>query len=125
MFNLSEQTLPDFLEDLHQTAERAFGEHAQSMIENLLYAKMPPSLKKSINQAYLENGTYDQIIKHIEREMELNGIEQSDDLPVTTMTATSKQPPRRTQRSLRIQQQRKSDVIIARKTDIYVKNATN
>ena len=45
------------------------------MIENLLYAKMPPHLKKSINQAYLENGTYDQIVKHLEREMELNGLE--------------------------------------------------
>ena len=42
------------------------------MVENLLYAKMPPHLKKSINQAYLENGTYDQTVEHIEREMELN-----------------------------------------------------
>ena len=33
------------------------------MIENLLYAKMPPHLKKSINQAYLENSTYNQIVK--------------------------------------------------------------
>ena len=56
---------------------------------------MPPSLKKSINQAYLANCTYDKIIKHIELEMELNAIEQSDDLPVTTMTATSKQPSKR------------------------------
>ena len=63
------------------------------MIERLRYAKMPQSLKKSINQAYLENGTYDQIINHIERATEFFGIEQSYDLPVTTMTNTSKQPP--------------------------------
>ena len=31
MFNPSEQTLPDFLENLHQTAEPAPGEQAQSM----------------------------------------------------------------------------------------------
>ena len=38
------------------------------MIENLLYAKMPSHLKKSINQAYLENENYDQIVKHLERD---------------------------------------------------------
>ena len=57
------------------------------MIESLLYAKLPPELKKSVNNAYLENGTYDQIIKHIEREMELNGL-VSDESLVKTMSAT-------------------------------------
>ena len=61
------------------------------MIENLLYAKMPPHLKKSINQAYLENGTYDQIVKHLEREMELNGLEADEHLVKTQMTATKKE----------------------------------
>ena len=61
------------------------------MIENLLYAKMPPHLKKSINQAYLENGTYDQIVKHLEREMELNGLEADDTLVKTQMTVTKKE----------------------------------
>ena len=36
---------------------------------------MPPLLKKSIIQAYLENELYDQIVKHLEREMELEGLE--------------------------------------------------
>ena len=61
------------------------------MIENLLYAKMPPHLKKSINQAYLENGTYDQIVKHLEREMELNGLEADESLVKTQMTVTKKE----------------------------------
>ena len=56
------------------------------MIENLLYAKMPPHLKKSINQAYLENGSYDQIVKHLEREMELNGLEADEALVKTQMS---------------------------------------
>ena len=66
-FDPENQKLPDFLEELQESAEKAFGDNAHRMIENLLYAKMPPHLTKSINQAYLENGTYDQIVKHISR----------------------------------------------------------
>ena len=61
------------------------------MIENLLYAKMPSHLKKSINQAYLEDGTYDQIVKHLEREMELNGLEADEPSVKTQMTVTKKE----------------------------------
>ena len=56
------QKLPDFLEELLESAEKVFGDNADQMIENLLYVKMLPHFKKSINQAYLENGTYDQIV---------------------------------------------------------------
>ena len=90
-FQPENQKLPDFLEELQESAEKAFGENAHQMIENLLYAKMPPHLKKSINQAYLENGTYDQIVKHLEREMELNGLEADEPLVKTQMTATKKE----------------------------------
>ena len=48
MFQPENQTLPDFLEDLQESAEKAFGEAAPQMIESLLYAKMPPHLKKSV-----------------------------------------------------------------------------
>ena len=48
------------------------------MIESLLYVKMPQHLKKSIDQAYLENGSYDHNNKHLEREMELNGLESEE-----------------------------------------------
>ena len=89
-FDPENQKLPDFLEELQESAEKAFGENAHHMIENLLYAKMPPHLKKSINQAYLENGTYDQIVKHLEREMELNGLEADEPLVKTQMTVTKK-----------------------------------
>ena len=90
-FDPEHQKLPDFLEELQESAEKAFGENAHQMIENLLYAKMPPHLKKSINQAYLENGTYDQIVKHLEREMELNGLEADESLVKTQMTVTKKE----------------------------------
>ena len=90
-FDPENQKLPDFLEELEESAEKAFGTNAHQMIENLLYAKMPPHLKKSINQAYLENGTYSQFVKHLEREMELNGLESDESLVKTQMTATKKE----------------------------------
>ena len=47
---------------------------------------MPPHLKKSINQAHLENGTYEQIVTHLERELELNGLEAPDELQINTVS---------------------------------------
>ena len=81
------------------------------MIENLLYAKMPPHLKKPINQAYLENGTYDQIVKHLEREMELNGLEADEISVKTQMTVTKKEqnaekPTKNKMRSLKLRLQK-------------------
>ena len=46
--------LPDFLEELNQGAEKAFGENAQAMIDSLLYAKLPPKLKRSVNMLDLK-----------------------------------------------------------------------
>ena len=57
------------------------------MIDSLLYAKLPPHLKRSLNLAYLENGTYDQIVAHLERELELSGLENDGELTIPTMTA--------------------------------------
>ena len=84
--------LPDFLEELNQGAEKAFGDHAQKMIDSLLYAKLPPKLKRSVNMARLENGSYDEIVAHLERELELNALEESDDLPMATMTSSFTKP---------------------------------
>ena len=96
MFQPENQKLPDFLEDLQESAEKAFGEAAPQMIESLIYAKMPPHLKKSINQAYLENGTYEQIVRHLEREMELNGLEADESLVKTQMTVVKQQSSEQT-----------------------------
>ena len=81
--------LPDFLEELNEGAEKALGENAKSMIDSLLYAKLPPKLKRSVNMARLENGTYEEIVAHLERELELNELEESDDLPMATMASAS------------------------------------
>ena len=46
---------------------------------------MPPHLKKSINQAHLENDTYEQIVTHhLERELELKSLEAPDELQMNT-----------------------------------------
>ena len=92
VFDPNTMKLPDFLEELNQGAEKAFGDHAQKMIDSLLYAKLPPKLKRSFNMARLENGSYDEIVAHLERELELNALEESDDLPMATMTSSSAKP---------------------------------
>ena len=88
-FDPTTMKLPDFLEELNQGAEKAFGENAKNMIDSLLYAKLPPKLKRSVNMARLENGTYEEIVAHLERELELNALEESDDLPMATMASAS------------------------------------
>ena len=48
-------------------------------------------MRKSINQAHLENGTYEQIVSHLERELELNGLEAPDELQKNTVTQQATQ----------------------------------
>ena len=45
------------------------------MIDSLWYAKLPPKLKLSVNKARLENESYDEIVAHLERELELGWAE--------------------------------------------------
>ena len=86
VFNPANHKLVDFLDELQKLAKAAFGIAAHAIIEQLIYAKMPPHLKKSINQAQLENGTYEQIVTHLERELELNGLEAPDELQINTVS---------------------------------------
>ena len=91
VLNTANQKLIDFLDELQKLAKDAFGVAAQAIIEQFIYAKMPPHLKKSINQAHLENGTYEQIVSHLERELELNGLEAPDEMPINTVTQQARQ----------------------------------
>ena len=85
VFNPANQKLIDFLDELQRMAKDAFGVDAQAIIEQFIYAKMPPHLKKSINQAHLENGTCEQIVTHLERELELNSLEYPDETQMNTV----------------------------------------
>ena len=58
VFNPANRKLVDFLDELQKLAKDAFGIAAPPIIEKFLYARMSPHLKKSINQAHLENCTY-------------------------------------------------------------------
>ena len=91
VFNPANQKLIDFLDELQKLAKDAFGVAAQAIIEQFIYAKMSPHLKKSNNQAHLENGTYEQIVSHLEREFELNGLEAPDEMPINTVTQQTPQ----------------------------------
>ena len=47
---------------------------------------MPPHQVKSINHAQLENGTYEYIVSHLERELELNDLETPVEIEMKTVT---------------------------------------
>ena len=47
---------------------------------------MPPHLKKPINQAHLENSTYEHIVTHLENELELNSFESLDETRMNSVT---------------------------------------
>ena len=96
-FDPNTKSLPDFLEELNECAENESGDNAQHLIDSLLYAKLPPHLKRSLNLAYLENGTYDQLVAHLEKELELSGLENDGELTIPTMTAV---PPNDNQQNI-------------------------
>ena len=52
---------------------------------------MPPHLKKSINQAHSEKDTNEQIVSHLEWELELIGLEAPDELQIKTVTQRATQ----------------------------------
>ena len=87
VFNPASQKLIDFPDELQKLAKDAFGVAAQAIIEQFIYPKMPPHLKKSNNQAHLENGTYEQVVSHFERKLELNGLEAPSEMPINTQQA--------------------------------------
>ena len=51
---------------------------------------MPPHLK-SMNQALLENGTYEHIMSYLEKKFELNGLEAPNELQKNTVTQQATQ----------------------------------
>ena len=80
VFNPANQKLVDFLDELQKKGNEAFGIAAHAVIEQFIYAKMPRNLKKSINQAHLVNGTYEQVVTYLEKEIELNALEAPNEL---------------------------------------------
>ena len=52
VFNPANHKLVDFLDELQKLAKDAIGIAAHAIIEQFIYAKMSPHLKKSIQQAH-------------------------------------------------------------------------
>ena len=86
VFNPANQKLVDFPDELQKLPKDAFGKAAHATIDQFIYAKMLPHLKKSINQAHVENGMYEQIVTHLERELELKSLEHPDETQMNTVT---------------------------------------
>ena len=84
VLNLANQKLVDFLDELQKLAKDAFGIAAHAIVEQLIYAKVQPHLKKSINQAHLENDPFEEIVTHLQSE--LNGLEAPDEMQINTVS---------------------------------------
>ena len=66
VFIPANQKLIDFLDELEDLAKDAFGVASQVIIEQFIYAKMPPHLKNAFFKAHLENGRQEQIVSYLE-----------------------------------------------------------
>ena len=55
--------------------KNAFGRAAQVIFEQIIFAKLRPHLKKFFSRAHFDDGTCEQIVKHLEKIIELNGLE--------------------------------------------------
>ena len=59
--------------------KNAFGIGAQVIIELFICAKLPSHKKKLEKQAHLENSKYEQLVTHLEKELELDRLEAPDE----------------------------------------------
>ena len=66
VFNPINQKLVDFPEEIQWLAKDAIEIAVLAFIEQIIYSKVPPHLKKLINWAQVEIGTYEQIFTHLE-----------------------------------------------------------
>ena len=90
-FNPNTKSLSVFLDELNDDAERASGPVGQQMTESLLFANLTSQLKRSINLASLENGPCEQIVAHLERELELSGLETDGELSIPRLQQQQQQ----------------------------------
>ena len=92
-FDPSQQTFQDFLEQYQKLAQEAYGDDAPKFIETSFYAKMPTHLKRVLNQARLETESYEMMVEHLEREMELNGLLAPNESNITGVHQIDVQDP--------------------------------
>ena len=93
-FDPTKQKLHEFLDTLQKSAKEAFGSEAQKFIDKAIYAKMPDHVKKILNRDYLEDKPYNDIVKHLEREMRLNGLGTPDETTLVPLNSVDVVPKR-------------------------------
>ena len=122
VFNPANWKLVDFLDELQKLAKDAFVIAVYVIIEQFVCDEMPPQLQKSKNQAQLEEGTYEQIVTNLERELELNGLEDPDELQINAVSQqpTNVNPDRPNQRATIVKNQN-----ITKITVFFWKNSAN
>ena len=86
VFNPANQKLVEFLDELRKLAKNAFGVAAPAINEQFIYTEKPPHLKKPIYQPLVEKSTLEQIVSHLDGEVEINGLEAQDAMHVNTVT---------------------------------------
>ena len=92
VFNPANWKLMNFLDELQILAKDAIGVAAQAIIEQFKYSKKPPHRKLSMNQAHLEKSTYELIVSHLEKELQMNGLEAPDELQINTVMLRATKP---------------------------------
>ena len=80
VFKSSNHKLVKFLEEVRRLGSDTFKLVEHAIIEQIIYAKRPPHLKKLIDQAHLENSTIERIVTLVDRELGLSGLEDPDEL---------------------------------------------
>ena len=88
------QKLFEFRDELHKLANwrKMYSELLlKRSSNNSFMPKIPLHLKKSFEQTHLENGTYEQNVSHLDRELELNALEAPDELQISTVTQQATQ----------------------------------
>ena len=88
-FDPNTKVLSDFLETPNKNAEKVFWLQLTTHHRQLTLRKSAIHLKQSLNLAYLENGLYDQIVAHLEKDLELSGMENHEELSMPTVTAVA------------------------------------
>ena len=86
VFKLANQKLVDFLNEFQKLAIGAFGIETHAIIEQFINGKMPKHLEKPKRQVHLENGTNEQIVTRLEKQVKLIGLEAPDQLKWSTVS---------------------------------------
>ena len=95
VFNPAKQKVFDFFDELLKIAKDASKVVARAFIEQFIYAKKPPHLKKSVNHAHLQNDIYEQVVWHLEKE--LNRLQGPYEMQMDTVASWHKTLPWKSQ----------------------------